>query len=305
MKSIKTKQSMEFLDQIYCEDSICGIKKIPDNYVHLILSDIPYGIGADDWDVLHDNTNAAYMGSSPAQEKSGAIFKRRGKPLNGWAVSDRSIPKQYYMWCLSWAPDWLRVVKPGASVFIFAGRRYAHRCIVAMEDSGFTFRDMLVWKRKNAPYRAQRISLIYNRRGDFKNAELWDGWRVGNLRPAWEPVLWFSKPYRVGGTIADNVSQHAVGAFHDDAFLQYQKAPDNTLSGSFQNGENKFHPTQKPVILMKSLIDLTTKEGQIILDPFCGSGSTLVAAKELKRKYIGFEREEIYCETAKKRLADM
>lgn len=51
------------------EDSISGLGAVPDESVHLILSDIPYGIGAEDWDVLHENTNSAYLGKSPAPGK--------------------------------------------------------------------------------------------------------------------------------------------------------------------------------------------------------------------------------------------
>lgn len=65
-----------FLNQVMQGDCIELIKEIPSDYVHLILSDIPYGIGMDDWDVLHDNTNNAYMGTSPAQLKAGAVFKK-------------------------------------------------------------------------------------------------------------------------------------------------------------------------------------------------------------------------------------
>ena len=73
-------------------DSIELIKKVQTQSAHLILSDIPYGIGADDWDVLHKNSNNAYLGSSPAQKSAGAIFKKRGKPINGWSDADRKIP---------------------------------------------------------------------------------------------------------------------------------------------------------------------------------------------------------------------
>ena len=58
-------------------DSISLMKKLPDQCAHLILSDIPYGIGIEDWDVLHNNSNSAYLGSSPAQKKAGAVFKKR------------------------------------------------------------------------------------------------------------------------------------------------------------------------------------------------------------------------------------
>jgi site-specific DNA-methyltransferase (adenine-specific) len=291
-----------YLDKVINSDGIAGLRGLPDNYVHLILSDIPYGIGAEEWDVLHDNTNSAYLGSSPAQAKAGAVFKKRGKPINGWSEADRAIPKQYYDWCAGWAGEWLRVIKPGGSVFIFAGRRLAHRCIAALEDAGFSFKDMLAWMRQRAPHRAQRVSVVYERRGDEANAERWAGWRVGNLRPVFEPVLWFTKPYKIGHTIADNVLEHGVGAFNEDAFARYEKRPDNLLTSGFATGESGLHPTQKPIRLMKALIELATQEGQIVLDPFCGSGSTLAAAKQTGRRYIGFELNKEHAQTATRRL---
>lgn len=290
------------LDEVIKGDCIELIKDIPSDYVHLILSDIPYGIGMDDWDVLHDNTNNAYMGTSPAQLKAGAVFKKRGKPINGWSEADRAIPRQYYEWCLKWAPEWYRTVKPGGSVFIFAGRRYAHRCISAMEDSGFTFKDMFSWVRDKAPHRAQRVSVVYEKRQDLENAKKWEGWRLGNLRPTFEPVLWFQKPYKIGGTIADNILQHGVGAYNQEAFLKYVDSPDNIISASFRKRETGLHPTQKPIDLMKCLIELTTQPDQIVLDPFCGSGTTLVAAKELGRHYIGMEQNSEYYSISKNRL---
>ncbi len=126
------------LDTLIVGDSREELRSLPSDFVHLILSDIPYGIGIEDWDILHDNTNSAFSGSSPAQEKAGAIFRRRGKPINGWSEADRGIPKEYYDWCSSWAAEWLRVLKPGGTAFVFAGRRYAHRCVCALEDAGFS-----------------------------------------------------------------------------------------------------------------------------------------------------------------------
>ena len=98
------------MNKVICGDSIIEIKKIEDDSVHLILSDIPYGISYDQWDVLHDNKNSGLLGSSPAQKKS-SIFKKRGKPLNGWSEADKKISIEYYDWCCRWAPDWYRVLK--------------------------------------------------------------------------------------------------------------------------------------------------------------------------------------------------
>ncbi len=297
---------MDYLaDKVINDDCIFGIKNVPSDYVHLILSDIPYGIGKEDWDVLHDNTNSAYMGTSPAQLKAGAVFKKRGKPINGWSEADREIPKQYYDWCSQWAKEWLRVLKPGGSAIVFAGRRLSHRCTAALEDAGFSFKDMFSWMRQRAPHRAQRISSVFDRRNDFDGSETWNGWRVGNLRPTFEPVLWFTKPYKIGGTIADNVLINGVGAFNEEAFLKYERTPDNVLTSGFVNGEGGDHPTQKPIRLLQSLIELTTLEGQIVFDPFAGSGSTLVAAKMLDRHFLGFESDEKHFSTAEIRLANL
>ncbi len=289
---------------VFHTDGIQAIKELPDASVHLILSDIPYGIGAEDWDVLHDNTNSAYLGSSPAQQQAGAVFKNRGKPINGWSEADREIPLQYYQWCQTWASDWLRVLKPGGSAIIFAGRRYAHRCIAALEDTGFSFKDMLSWLKPRAVHRAQRLSVVYERRNNLAAADEFSGWRLGNLRPTFEPILWFTKPYKIGTTVADNVLLHGVGAYNEAAFLRYEESPDNVLKSSFASGESGLHPTQKPVLLMQSLIELTTQKGHTVLDPFCGSGTTLLAAKHLERNYLGFEINEKYAYIAQSRLED-
>ncbi len=164
---------------------------------------------------------------------------------------------------------------------------------------------MLAWMRQRAPHRAQRLSIVYERRGDTQSALTWEGWRVGNLRPTFEPVLWFTKPYKIGTTIADNALLHGVGAFNEAAFLRYESTPDNVLHGGFMPNEGGLHPTQKPVRLMQSLIELTTTPGQIVLDPFAGSGSTLVAAKNCQRQYIGFELNSDYFRVATDRLEEL
>jgi site-specific DNA-methyltransferase (adenine-specific) len=291
------------IDTVIHGDSIQLLRRLPDECIHLILSDIPYGIGTATWDVLHDNTNSALLGASPAQLRSGTVFERRGKPINGWSAADRLIPRQYYEWCASWAGEWFRVLHPGGSAIIFAGRRFSHRCAVALEDAGFSYKDTLAWLRPQAPHRAQRVSVVFERRGNDDAARRWEGWRVGNLRPIFEPILWFTKPYKIGTTIADNLLLHGVGAFNEAAFSQYVSRPDNILPIGFEAGEGRLHPTQKPVRLMEALIDLATAESQMVLDPFAGSGSTLVAARRLGRHFLGYELDPDYARTCVRRLA--
>ena len=197
------------------------------------------------------------------------------------------------------------MLKPGANALVFAGRRLSHRCVCALEDAGFTLKDNLAWLRTRAPHRAQRLSVVYEKRNDIISAELWDGWRIGNLRPTFEPILWFCKPYKIGTTIADNVLKHGVGAYNETAYQKYVKNPDNIIESGMAKNEGGLHPTQKPLHLMQALIELTTQEQQIIFDPFAGSGTTLVAAKMTNRQYIGFEASDEYVNICRKRLNEV
>ena len=179
----------KYLDKIILGDCMDYFSNLADNSIDLFLSDIPYGICLDDWDVLHNNTNSALLGTSPAQ-KNKTAFKRRGKPINGWSQADRNIGKEYQNWCYSWAKKVYPKMKKGSFLFVFGARRTIHRAINAVEDSGFLLKDILAWKKPSAHHRAQRVSVVFERRGLVEEAEKWSGWRLGNLAPIWEPIAW-------------------------------------------------------------------------------------------------------------------
>lgn len=79
--------------------------------------------------------------------------------------------------------------------------------------------------------------------------------------------------------------------FWDDISIPYWSMPENTA-----------HPTQKPEKLMAKLILASSNEGDVVFDPFIGSGTTLVTAKKLNRQYVGIEQNELYAVWAQKRL---
>jgi site-specific DNA-methyltransferase (adenine-specific) len=292
----------QYLNKIMNADCLEHLGNLEKETIDLFLSDIPYGIGLDDWDVLHNNTNTAYLGSSPAQEgKSG--FKRRGKPINGWSSADRNIGKEYEQWCHSWSELVYPSMKEGASVFVFGARRTLHRVINAFEDSGFLLKDVLAWKKPSAHHRAQRFSNILEKRGLQEEMEVWEGWRLGNLAPIYEPIAWFFKPYKI--TITDNILKNQVGGINIDACKINGTSPTNLLEFGFASNEKRVHEAQKPVALIEFLIQLTTIEQQIVLDPFMGSGTTAVAAKNLNRQFIGFETNEGYASIGEQRLGIM
>ncbi len=85
----------------------------------------------------------------------------------------------------------------------------------------------------------------------------------------------------------------------DESVSQFKGWPVNILRFKRETG---FHPTQKPVGLMEYLIRTYTAEGGQILEPFAGSGTTLIAAMQAGRKAVGIELSEKYCEIAVKRI---
>lgn len=293
------KRNSKYLNKIINADCRKIIPLIEDDSIDLFLSDIPYGINQNEWDVLHANTNSGLLGSSPAQfGKSG--FKRRGKPINGWNEADKKVGKEYYDWCLSWTSLLFPKMKEGSSLFIFGGRRTIHRAILAMEESNFLLRDILTWKKTNAHHRAQKVSGIFQKRELNKESRQWEGWRLGNLAPITEPIAWFFKPYKK--TITDNIIKNNLGAMNINGTKKYVNNHTNLLNFWFDKNELRYHEAQKPLSINEFLIELTTIEGQTVLDSFVGSGTTAIAAKNTKRNFIAIEANKYYTEIAKKRL---
>jgi site-specific DNA-methyltransferase (adenine-specific) len=78
----------------------------------------------------------------------------------------------------------------------------------------------------------------------------------------------------------------------------------STVAASYAKDIYAGHPSQKNIHLIGKLIEESTKEGDLILDPFLGSGTTAVACKRLNRRFIGIEISEKYCQIARDRLAN-
>lgn len=95
---------------------------------------------------------------------------------------------------------------------------------------------------------------------------------------------------------------------HEAAFLLTKGRPSKPVNllkdvqDTWEHSGNPFHPTEKVVDILQPLIEAFTAPGDVVLDPFSGSGSTSVAAALSRRRYIGIELEQKYCQHAEKRL---
>ena len=151
----------------------------------------------------------------------------------------------------------------------------------------------------------------------------WEGWGTA-LKPAHEPIVMARKPLSEK-SIADNVLKHGTGGINIDGCrisLEGEtprgRFPANVMHDGLQEdwaryfycpktskserGENNNHPTVKPQKLMKYLCRLVTPKDGTVLDPFMGSGSTGMAAKDEGFDFIGIEKEKEYFEIAERRI---
>lgn len=137
------------------------------------------------------------------------------------------------------------------------------------------------------------------------------------------PLFWFKRrlifgfpyiydPYATGWIVWDKqpkIEERTIVTPVEVASTTLRKGYDiiRCMWGGFmrdrQTGEIRYkHPTQKPLKLIHRIIEKYTKEDEIIVDPYIGSGTTAVACKQLNRKFIGFEINKDYCDIANKRL---
>lgn len=122
---------------------------------------------------------------------------------------------------------------------------------------------------------------------------------------------WKAAGFRVGGHIVFRKSYASKSAFlqyrHEQAYLLIKGRPACPISPppdvlDMPYTGNRLHPTQKPVAALKPLIAAFSQPGDMVMDPFAGSASTLIAARELGRKYVGFELDAQHHHTATRRL---
>jgi len=126
-------------------------------------------------------------------------------------------------------------------------------------------------------------------------------------------AAWKNAGFRVAGHMIFRKRYASKTAFlqyrHEGAYLLVKGSPafpDNPLPDvmDWTYTGNRFHPTQKSIHILKPLIEAFTKPGELVMDPFAGSGSTCVAAHRTGRDYIGIELDPVHRQTAIARLAD-
>ena len=257
------------LDTIEHQDCIAGMKLLGDGTVDLAFADPPFNIGYD-YDVYEDQ-------------------------LEG---------EKYLGWCRQWTAEVVRLLKPHGTFWLAIGDEYAAELKVMLQrEHGLFCRSWVVWyytfgvncKMKFSRSHAHLFHMVKDREKFTLHAE---AIRVPSARQ----LVYGDRRANPAGRLPD-----------DTWILRPQDLPEgfgpqeNTwyfprVCGTFKERAG-WHGCQMPEQLLGRIIRACSDEGQLVLDPFAGSGTTLAVAKKLGRRYLGFELSKRYAQQIKKRLA--
>lgn len=302
-----------------------GLRELPKESIHALVSDPPYGISyqAHYWDkdlpdpkIWQDAYRVLKPGSYALIFSSVRLMHRLLVQLEDQGFLIRDILQWVY---LNGMPKSRNV---GLSIDKILG--------IPSEEIG-TYQYVQGYQKGGAP------SYTHTRKKSKKRpaspqGKQYDGAGLG-LKPAYEPILMVQKPLQTGLTVAENILKFGTGALNlEETRIPYAPGEKNVghnphpkgrvasniiRSEAHQDTYDKFfvipkvrqhaeafndHPTLKPVDLMYHLVRLVSFPGQTVLDPFMGSGSTGIACVDSDRQFWGYEIEPKYFKIAQTRL---
>jgi modification methylase len=179
----------------------------------------------------------------------------------------------------AWLTECRRILKPDGAIWVIGSYHNVFRLGTALQDLGFWIQNDIVWRKTNP---------MPNFRGKrFTNAH--------------ETLIWAGRDRKSRVTF----NYEAMKAGNDDLQMRSDwlfpicSGPERLKD----DGGRKAHPTQKPEALLQRVLLASTKPGDVVLDPFFGTGTTGAVARRLGRHYIGIERDTDYAAAAKERIA--
>jgi len=195
---------------------------------------------------------------------------------NDWDKFDTY--QTYDKFCIEWLRECKRILKDGGALWVIGSYHNILRLGTSIQNLGFWILNDIIWHKTNP---------MPNFRGTrFTNAH--------------ETLLWCTTSRKAKYTFNyQNLKELNDGKqMRSDWHIPICAGKERLRESNNQRS----HPTQKPEALLYRILLASSQKGDVVLDPFLGSGTTAVMAKKLQRNYIGFEQDESYIKLAKKRL---
>ncbi len=185
----------------------------------------------------------------------------------------------YDAFCRAWLGECRRVLKSDGALWVIGSYHNVFRLGVALQDLGYWILNDVVWRKTNP------MPIFRGRR--FTNAH--------------ETLIWASREQSSRYTF----NYESMKAMNDDIQMRSDwlfpicSGPERLKD----EGGRKAHPTQKPEALLQRVLLASTNRGDVVLDPFFGTGTTGAVAKQLGRRFIGIEQDTDYLKAARERIA--
>jgi len=214
---------------------------------------------------------------------------------------DRRTKAEYLGWADRWLAAAVRVLKPDGSFFLAIGDEYAAEYKVRLDALGLALRNWIVWHYTfgvncTRKFNRSHAHILYYVRDPKRYTFHADAVRVPSARL----TVYADRRANPGGKLPDDTwvlrPQESDRHFRPDSDTWYVPR----VCGTFR--ERTAHPCQMPEAVLERIIRVATDPGDLVLDPFAGSGTTLAVAKKLGRRFLGIELSDAYADLARKRL---
>lgn len=260
------------LDRIYLGNCLELMREILDEKVDLVITDPPWFISQNV--IIHRSMNPVKykLDEDTLEGFDGERYKYTGKDINlffgDWDVFENE--EEYKEFTRKWFTEVVRVTKDGGHIISFFDVMRGTYLVDLAREMGCLPRQVLAWLKTNPVPRARCVDFMVSL----------------------EHAFWFTKE-----TKSRNIATFNYQLGQQKNIVE-APIPGHT---TWQDGE-RVHPCQKPLKVIKTWVLYLSNSGDLVIDPFAGSGTTCVAAKILNRKYIGIEVDKGYYAVALKRL---
>lgn len=256
------------VDTIHEGDCVAGLKKLRAGSVDLAFADPPFNIGYD-YDVYND----------------------------------KQKHESYLAWSKEWMEGVCQALKPSGTFWLAIGDEYAAELkLIAQEHLGFICRSWVIWYYTFGVNCVRKFSRSHAHLFHFiKNSEEFT-FNDGAIRvPSARQLVYGDKRANPKGRLPDDTwilrPQDLPDGFSSDQDTWYFPR----VAGTFKERAG-FHGCQMPEQLLGRIIRACSNPGEVVLDPFAGSGTTMVVAKKLGRHWVGFELSEEYVCQSRERV---
>jgi site-specific DNA-methyltransferase (adenine-specific) len=214
---------------------------------------------------------------------------------------DRRARADYLAWAEAWMAAAARVLKPTGSFFLAIGDEFVAEHKVRLDALGLTMRNWIVWHYTFGVNCVKKFNRSHAHILYYVNDPKRYTFRPDAVRvPSARMTTYADRRANPVGKLPDDTwvlrPQETAEHFRPDADTWFEPR----VCGTFR--ERVGHPCQMPEAVLERIVRVATAPGEVVLDPFAGSGTTLAVAKKLGRAYVGVELSEQYADGVRKRL---